>query len=115
MATTKSRTGARRRRWLPAVVVLLAVAGGTWFVMRDTISGYGEAGTSYGAKNACSCRFVAGRELSDCEKDFLPGMEAVFLSEDESERSVTAYIPLVASNTATWREGFGCMLEDYEG
>lgn len=114
MATTKSRNPAARRNWVPAVVLLLAVAGGTWFVMRDTIAGYGAAGTAYGAKNACSCRHVAGRELSDCEKDFLPGMEAVFLSEDEGKRSVTAYIPLVASTTATWREGFGCMLEDYE-
>ncbi|GGD35229.1 hypothetical protein [Croceicoccus pelagius] len=73
-----------------------------------------EAGTAYGARVACSCRYVGGRELGDCEKDFLDGMGMVSLSEDDVDRSVTASVPLIASTTATYREGWGCVLETYE-
>ena len=63
---------------------------------------------------ACSCRFVAGRSLEDCAKDKLPGMEAVTLVDDPEAKSVTARFPLVAEATATYREGYGCVLEPYE-
>lgn len=73
------------------------------------------AGTSFGARVACSCRYVAGRGLADCRKDFEPGMAMVMLGEDEEARSVTARIPLVASQTASYREGQGCVLEPWAG
>ena len=41
-------------------------------------------------------------------------MEVVFLSEDAEAKSVTARVPLIASATATYREGFGCLLEPWE-
>jgi hypothetical protein len=41
-------------------------------------------------------------------------MELVFLSDDEVARSVTAYVPLLASDTARYREGFGCVLDPWE-
>jgi hypothetical protein len=41
-------------------------------------------------------------------------MEVVFLSENEEERSVTAYVPLIASETARFREGYGCVLEPWD-
>lgn len=111
MATAKTK----RSGWTGFLLVAVLVAGGTSYFYREPIGGYSQAGTSYGAKNACSCRYLAGRELNSCGDDFLPGMEAVFLSEDEDEQSVTAYIPLVASNTARFRDGFGCVLEPWEG
>ncbi len=40
-------------------------------------------------------------------------MEAVFLSEDADEKSVTAYVPLLASETARYRKGYGCVLEPW--
>lgn len=104
-----------RRSWIGIATLVVLVAGsGVWFY-REPIAGYGEAGTAYGAKNACSCRYLAGRSLKSCESDFLPGMEAVFLSEDEEGMSVTAYVPLVAATTAHYREGFGCVLESWDG
>ena len=96
---------------LLALVVLAAALG--WYY-RQPIAGYTAIGAAYGARTACSCRYVAGRNLDDCEKDFEPGMELVFLSDDEEERSVTAYVPLLASETATYREGYGCVLEPWE-
>ena len=53
--------------------------------------------------------------MKSCQGDFIPGMEAVFLSEDEEAKSVTAWVPLAKSNTATYREGFGCVLEPWKG
>lgn len=70
-------------------------------------------GAAYGARVGCSCRFVAGRPLGDCRKDFEPGMAMVMLSEDAAAKSVTARVPLLASQTATFREGSGCVLEPF--
>ena len=114
MATAKRSTSGRRRKW-PQVLFALGVlaAGAAWFY-REPIAGYTTTGTAFGARTACSCRYIAGRGLQDCEKDFEPGMAAVFLSEDEEQKSVTARVPLLASATAAYRDGFGCVLEPWE-
>lgn len=128
MATTKQASKARTRtagrraggsagrgggrwRWLLVPVLALAAAL-AWYW--PTIHGYAITGTSYGARVACSCRFVGGRGLKDCEKDFEPGMALVTLSEDLSAKSVTARFPLIASQTATYRPGWGCQLEPWK-
>jgi hypothetical protein len=113
MAIAK-RGGARPARnfpWVTAFVVLAALGAAAWFVWGDAARGYALAGTGYGAKNACSCRHISGRPLESCADDFVPGMELVFLSEDEAQKSVTASVPLVASQTARYRDGYGCVLE----
>lgn len=89
-------------------------AGVAWFY-RVPIEGYTATGAAFGARTACSCRYVAARDLENCEKDFEPGMEVVFLSDDPETKSVTARVPLLASATATYRDGFGCVLEPWEG
>jgi len=96
MAKARSSTQRRSRKWpwvLVILLIVLIVAG--WY--------------------ACSCRFVAGRDLSDCAKDKLEGMEFVTLAEDVDSKSVTARFPLIASDTASYREGFGCVLEEWDG
>ncbi|WP_338467351.1 hypothetical protein RXV95_01980 [Novosphingobium sp. ZN18A2] len=121
MATTQQKSsrksrrpasrGRHRRRWLLLPLALLAgLAAWYW----PTIHGYAITGTSYGARVACSCRFVGGRGLADCKKDFEPGMEFVMLSEDASAQSVTARIPLISSQTATYRPGWGCQLQRWK-
>ena len=115
MATAKRSTTGRRRIWpqvLLALIVLVAAAG--WFY-REPIAGLTTTGAAFGARTACSCRYVAGRSLADCKKDFEPGMELVFLSDDEETKSVTARVPLLASDTARWREGYGCVLDRWDG
>lgn len=67
-------------------------------------------GTAYGARVACSCHYVGGRDLDDCEKDFEPGMEVIGLTLDDEKRRVTASVPLLASATAEFREGWGCVI-----
>ena len=115
MAKSPSPSSRRRPRyglWLLAVVAL--VLGGAAWAFREPINGYGSIASAYSARVACSCRFVGGRSLEDCSKDRLAGMEAVTLVEDTEAKSVTARFPLVAEATATYRKGYGCVLEPYE-
>ena len=117
MATAKrqpvKRSGnGRRFPWPSVALVLVAAAGIGWYMFGEGLVGNASAATGYGAKTACSCRHIAGRELSSCKDDFLPGMGLVMLSEDEEARSVTASVPLIYSQTATYRDGFGCVLAE---
>ncbi len=121
MATVNPASGASpagdprarlRRRVLWLGVALLAVLLG-WFWA--PLHGYARTGAAYGARVACSCRYLGGRGLSDCRKDFEPGMGLVMLSEDPAAKTVTARFPLVASQTATYRPGLGCQLEPWRG
>ncbi len=102
------------RWWLWLLVLLAALIGAGWAAYGEGLTRTGEAGAAYGARVACSCRYVAGRSMQDCTKDKLEGMELVSLSANETTRSVTASIPFVASETASYREGYGCVLEKWE-
>ena len=114
MATAKNRTQGSRPTWLKVLLVLLLGAAALAWFYREPIGGLSGAGAAFGARTACSCRYVAGRDLTDCKKDFEPGMSVVFLSDDEDEKAVTAYVPLVASETARFRKGYGCVLEPWD-
>lgn len=98
-----------------ALVLIIAAIGAALWAFREPIKGYAGVSTAYSARVACSCRFVAGRSLADCAKDKLAGMELVTLVDDTAARSVTARFPLMASTTATFREGYGCVLEPWAG
>ena len=114
MANAKSNR--RVRLALAVLVVLAAMLAGLWFSsIGERLRGDAAAGTAYGARVACSCRFVAGRSLEDCAKDKMAGMELVMLSEDAEAKSVTARFPLLASETARLRDGYGCVLEPWDG
>lgn len=105
-----ARPRRRGRIWLLAALSLAALVAVFW----PTVSGYAEAGTAYGARVACSCRFAGGRSLEDCRKDFEPGMELISLSEDAKAKSVTARFALLYGQTATYHEGEGCRLEPWQ-
>ncbi len=96
-----------RRVLLVVAVITLAVL----VILGERIGRYATAAAAVGARTACSCRFVGGRELGDCRKDFESGMGVVVLSEDEEAKSVTARVPLLSRQTAIYRDGEGCMLE----
>ena len=100
------------RRYAGLLGVLALVLG--WYY-RESVQERAVTGTAYGARVACSCHFVSGRSLDDCEKDFVPGMALVSLSADTDAKSVTASVPLVASQTASFKEGYGCMLDKWPG
>lgn len=109
MTDAAIRQGSRRSPWrrrLVLLTVLAALAALAWFWR--PLTAQAEAGAAYGARIGCSCRFVAGRSLEQCRDDFMPGMGLVMLSEDEEERSVTARVFPIASETARYRKGQGC-------
>ena len=117
LATTKSRTQStqKRRRWPWVVLGLFFIASIAWWQFGAGLRGDATAGTAYAARVACSCKYVAGRSLEDCGKDKLAGMEMIGLSADDETRSVTASVPLIASDTASYRTGYGCVLQEWEG
>ena len=107
-----SRRPGKVSRWrarLAGIVALILIATIAWYwrpLKADAL-----ADASYASRIACSCRYVAGRDLSDCRKDFLPGMGFIMLSEDEGAKRVTARSLLLSSQTATFHDGQGCVLE----
>lgn len=114
LANAKSQR--RARLWVIAAALVAALVVAAWLSpFGQRLRGDAAAGTAYGARVACSCRFVAGRTMEDCAKDKLAGMELIRLSADEEAKSVTASLPLVASATARLREGYGCVLDRWEG
>lgn len=115
MATAKPlspRNSGRRKRlaWIAPLIV-----AGLLAVFWPTLRSYAVAGASVGARVACSCRYVAGRELSECRADFEPGMGMIVLTQDDAAKSVTARFPLLARETAFFRDGEGCTLEKWPG
>lgn len=114
MATAKRRAARGRPIWLKVVLVLVLALAALGWLYRAPLYGLAETGAAVGARTACACRYVAGRSLKDCKKDFEPRMEAVFLRDDEDTKSVTGYVPLIASETATYRRGYGCVLEPWD-
>lgn len=102
----------RRRRHIAAGLLVLALAALAW--RWGPLHARAVAATAYGARVACACRHVSGRDLGACRADFLPGMGLVMLGEDAEAHSVTARVPLLASSTATWREGQGCTPDPWD-
>lgn len=96
---------------LALLLGVLAVGLLAWFWR--PLNSFAVTGASYAARVGCSCRFVGGRDLSDCRKDFESGMELITLSADYAGKSVTARFPLLATQTATYREGEGCRLQPW--
>jgi hypothetical protein len=109
MATAKPQTtpsnGPRPLRRLLLVVPVVAVAGLAlgW----HTLAARARLTSATAARLTCSCRYVANRSSQDCGHAV---SRLVWLSEDASGRTITARVPLLASESATLREGAGCQL-----
>ena len=113
MATVKTTSKApltKRRVLLYLAALLLLTLIALLAYNFAFIKGQLNVGTAYGARVACSCHYVGGRDIGDCEKDFEPGMEFIGLSVDDDRKRVTASVPMLASATAEFREGWGCAL-----
>jgi hypothetical protein len=101
--------------WLaPLALSPAAVAGPVYCTCRPRLVlgaafRAGARGRAYGARIGCSCHFVGGRPLDQCRDDFMPGMSLVMLSQDDEEKSVTARVFPIASETVFYRKGEGCL------
>jgi len=113
MATVKttSRAPLSKRRillYIGALFLLILIA--VLAYNHAFIKGQLNVGTAYGARVACSCHYIGGRDIEDCRKDFEPGMELIGLTVDEEQKRVTASALLIESATAEFREGWGCVM-----
>ncbi len=101
----------KARNWIIGgltLLILLAAGGYAYVQSQKPLL---ELGVGYAARVACSCRHIGNRSLTDCRKDFEPGMEPIRLSENLKAKSVTASVPLIASRTARFDPLLGCQPE----
>ncbi|WP_084420953.1 hypothetical protein [Henriciella litoralis] len=90
------------------VVALGVIAICVWqFWLKEQVK-YAKVATAYGAKMVCSCRFVAEREMESCKGDFTEDVSAV--SFNETDQTIRASVPLIASAEARFEQGLGCVL-----
>jgi hypothetical protein len=113
MATVKTSTRApltKRRMALYVGALFLLILISVLVYNYAFIKGQLNVGTAYGARVACSCHYVGGRDIEDCRKDFEPGMELIGVTIDQEQKRVTASALLIESATAEFREGWGCVM-----
>ena len=111
----RARAGKRRfSNRLKLVLLVGAALAVLGFAYREPLTGQARLGAAYGARIGCSCHFLGGREAGSCRADFEPGMAIVMLSVDDDAKSVTARVPGLASETARWRRGWGCVLDNWD-
>ncbi len=97
-------------RWKWVLLALAVIAAAAIAYLWPSLRAYSQTGAAYSARVVCSCRYIGGRELGDCEKDLEPGMEIVSLSEASDAKRIDATVPLMAAESAEYREGYGCVL-----
>lgn len=114
MATAKQAKSSRLGLLVKLLLFVALAAGLVAFFFGEALAGFGAAGTGYAAKTVCSCRHMASRSMDSCETDLTPNMWAIWLTEDEDARSVTATVPLIASTKASYQDGPGCVLEPWD-
>jgi hypothetical protein len=107
----ESKTPMMIRRWVIAMAFLLIVAAGGLFAYAHSQKPLLELGVGYAARVGCGCRYIGNRPMSDCEKDFEPGMEPISLHENPATKTVTASVPFIASRSATYDPVLGCQPE----
>jgi hypothetical protein len=95
-----------------SAAVLTIAAGGAYAYARS-MKPLLDVGVGYGARVGCACRYIGNRSLADCMKDFEPGMEPIRLREDPKTKTVTAFVPLIASRSATYDSVLGCQPEPF--
>ena len=90
---------------LLALGALLAAA----VLARIRLAPQAEIGVGFVAKQVCSCIFVGGRDEAACRLDLGPDLAPV--RSEQLADGVHAWVPLLASRNARFREGTGCTLD----
>jgi hypothetical protein len=95
-------------RWIAAGAGLVLIVGlaAAWLALRP----YGETGTTYLAKQLCSCLYLTGRSEASCRSDFSPDIERFSVGIDRKRSRVSARLALFSS-AAVYEPGYGCRIE----
>ncbi|EQB10078.1 hypothetical protein L288_04845 [Sphingobium quisquiliarum P25] len=100
-----------RPKWIFVLAAIAVVLAGLLAWKWGDLRARAEVGAGYGARVACACRYVEGRTMDSCRTDKEPGMALVTLADRPESRSVRASVPLLASRSAQYRPGWGCLLD----
>ncbi len=103
----------KARHVLTGIAALALLSGGGLYGYAQSQKPLLELGVGYAARVACGCRYIGNRTLSDCRKDFEPGMAQIRLSENAVTKTVTASVPLIASRSAKFDPVLGCQPDGY--
>lgn len=107
---------------LIGLAALIMIGAAVWqFWLKQQVA-FAKVATAYGAKQVCSCLFVAEREFDSCLGDFTTDVSQVNFSVSSSEvtengrsrtdNTVTAdVLGGLVKNRARFEPGLGCTLE----
>jgi hypothetical protein len=89
--------------------VLGLIAAGIWQFYFKGQAAYAQIAAAYTAKQVCSCRFIAKRELQSCLGDFTNDISALTITQQD--KSITSKAPLgLAKARALYSPALGCAL-----
>ncbi|MAX00122.1 MAG: hypothetical protein CMN72_10885 [Sphingomonas sp.] len=100
---------------LSGILAVLAIVAIATFLYFRTMTPKLELGLGYAARVACGCRYIEGRPLRSCYRDFEPGMEPIRLSDDPATHTVTASVPLLLHRKARFDPVLGCQPDRFKG
>ncbi|MFM6853528.1 MAG: hypothetical protein ACKOUM_05545 [Sphingopyxis sp.] len=101
-----------RWKWAAPIIAVVAIAYTIWAY--PAWKAQARLGAAYGARVACSCRFVQGRDMASCTTDFEPGMESVSVEEFPDDKAVVASVTMLARRRAQLHGASGCLLDPDE-
>lgn len=111
MATKSLNSPKKSKLRTMGIILLLIIAAIAVYIFYNLASYKGNAqlGAGYASHVMCSCRYIQGRSLEDCKKDFEPGMEIVSLSDDPDNKRLSASVIFLSKAVAEHRGDFGCV------
>lgn len=97
-----------RGKWMLAagMIALLAVAGAA-YAGRDVYA-YARIGTTYAAKQTCSCLYVAGRDMTSCKADYPAETVKQFTWKVDGHDVTVSAAGGMISAKARFDDGYGC-------
>jgi hypothetical protein len=111
MAALRKASG-KRWRWVGAAVGLLVVVGLAWGYL--AVKPYGDVGTTYVAKQLCSCVFLTGRSEASCRGEFSPDIDKMSVAIDRAGLPASGKVRVrlaLFANSAVYEQGYGCRIE----
>jgi hypothetical protein len=89
--------------------VLGLMAAGAWQFYFKGQAAYAQIAAAYTAKQVCSCRFIAKRELQSCLGDYTDDISALTITQ--KGKTITSTAPLgLAKARALYSPALGCTL-----
>lgn len=96
----------RGKLWIVGAAVVVALAAAAWFG-RDAVA-FAQIGTTYAAKQTCSCLFVSGRSMDSCKTDYPADAVKQFTWKVEGNDVTVSAAGGLFSAKATFDDGYGC-------